>query len=107
MKYIWDTEEQIEILAGIIDTLLKDQQTEQAHPQAYTNNLPNAEQLLQELLQLSQRLQAEDCSYEEKNLIKDQLRHLQNRTHWIQDEQQQKHLQTQIEMLWKQLLEIA
>lgn len=107
VKYIWDTEEQIDILAGIIDTLLQDQPTEQAHPQAYANNLPNAEQLLQELLQLGERLQAEGCSYEEKNLIKDQLRHLQNRAHWIQDEQQQKHLQTQIETLWQQLLETA
>lgn len=104
VKYIWDTEEQIDILAGIIDTLLKDHQTEEAHPQAYANNIPNAEQLLQELLQLKERLAAENCSYEEKNLIKDQLRHLQNRSHWIQEEQQQKHLQIQIEALWQQLL---
>jgi MoxR-like ATPase len=107
VKYIWDTEEQIDILAGIIDTLLKEQQSDQAHPQAYANKLPSAEQLLQELLQLGERLQAEDCSYEEKNLIKDQLRHLQNRAHWIQEAQQQKHLQTQIETLWQQLLETA
>ncbi len=107
IKYIWDTEEQIDILAGIIDTLLKNNQNEQAHPQAYANNLPNAEQLLRELLQLGERLNMEGCSYEEKNTIKDQLRHLQNRAHWIQEEAQQKHLQTQIETLWQQLLEIA
>jgi MoxR-like ATPase len=107
IKYIWDTEEQIDILAGIIDTLLEEQDSPQAHPQAYVNNLPNAEQLLQELLQLSERLAAENCSYEEKNLIKDQLRYLQNRSHWIQEEQAQKHLQAQIEKLWQQLLETA
>lgn len=107
IKYIWDTEEQIDILAGIIDTLLQEHNSTQAHPQAYVNNLPNAEQLLQELTQLSERLAAEGCSYEEKNLIKDQLRHLQNRSHWIQEDQAQKHLQAQIEKLWQQLLETA
>ena len=107
IKYIWDTEEQIDILAGIIDTLLQEHNSTQAHPQAYVNNMPNAEQLLQELMQLSERLAAAHCSYEEKNLIKDQLRYLQNRSHWIQEEQAQKHLQAQIEKLWQQLLETA
>ena len=55
LKYIWDTEEQIEILAGIIDNVIEKDEAPKAHPQAFFNKVPNAETLMKEVQQLKQK----------------------------------------------------
>lgn len=104
MKYIWDTEEQIEVLAGIVDTIIQQEKHPQAHPQAFVNTAPNPEQLMAEIQALNQQWNTEKLSFETQNLIKDQLRHLQTRCNWINDQQQQAYLQEEIEKLWKTML---
>ncbi len=113
LKYIWDNEEQVEILQGIIDTLIEkdlDKQNETGqnlinHPQSFSNNIPNAEELIKEILNLQKEWEAENQTYEQKNVIKDKLRYLQNRSNWIKNTQHKTHIQTEIENLWQKILQ--
>lgn len=105
MKYIWDTEEQIEILAGIIDTIIEKDNNLQAHPQALYNTAPNAEELMKELQLLKRKWETSSLSFEEQNLVKDKLRYVQTRNSWIKNGEHQQHIQTAIDSLWQSILQ--
>lgn len=105
LKYIWDTEEQIEILAGIIDTIIEKDTSAQAHPQAMFNKTPNAEELIKEVNLLSGKWQSGNLSFEEQNVIKDKLRYVQTRCNWIKNNEHKQHIQIQIESLWQNMLQ--
>ena len=104
LKHVWDTEDQIEILAGIIDNVIKNQDEGKAHPQAVANKVPNAELLNEELEHIKKILQA-PVSYEEQNKIKDKLRFLQTRCNWITHAEHKQHIQSEIELLWQKMLQ--
>jgi MoxR-like ATPase len=101
LKYIWDTEEQIEILAGIIDQILDSESHQNPHPQAIGNRVPNAEELIREVKLLSSKWHSPELSFEEKNVIKDKLRYVQNRSLWIKNTEHQQHIHNEIETLWQ------
>jgi MoxR-like ATPase len=105
MKYIWDTEEQIEILAGIIDAVIGKDDSPQAHPQALFNTAPNGEELMKEVQLLKNKWETPGLSMEEQNLVKDKLRYVQTRTHWIRNPEHQQHIQTAIDSLWQSILQ--
>ena len=107
LKYIWDTEEQIEILAGIIDTIIEKEDDEGAHPQALFNKAPNPEKLMEEVDLLSKKWHEENLSFEEQNIVKDKLRYLQTRSGWIKDQRHRQHISTAIESLWQKMLQAA
>jgi MoxR-like ATPase len=104
LKYIWDTEEQIEILEGIINNIIEKDESEKIHPQALYNKIPNAEEVMKEVQYLSDKWQDESLSFEEQNVIKDKLRYVQTRCDWIKNPEQKQHLQQEIEKLWQQIL---
>lgn len=105
LKYIWDTEEQIEILAGIVDHIIEKETTADSHPQAVANNAPNAEELMKEVNLLKNKWREEGLSFEEQNVVKDKLRYVQNRCNWIGNKEHKQHIQTEIENLWQQILQ--
>lgn len=105
LKYVWDTEEQIELLAGIIDTLIEKENTLLAHPQALYNKIPNAEELAKEVTLLTEKWESNTLSYEEQNMIKDKLRYIQTRSNWIKHSEHKQFLQTEIETLWHKMLQ--
>ncbi|GAA4340630.1 AAA family ATPase [Flaviaesturariibacter amylovorans] len=105
LKYIWDTEEQVEILAGIVDKLLEGAPAASAHPQALGNGAPNAEELMKEVELLRGRWASAGLSFEEQNVIKDKLRYVQTRTHWVRNGEHQQYIQSQIESLWQSILQ--
>lgn len=105
LKYIWDTEEQIEILAGIIDSVIAKEKTEAAHPQAFFNKMPNAEELIKEVTLLKSKWSEPSLSFEEQNIIKDKLRYVQNRCNWIKNIEHKQYIQTEIENLWQLMLQ--
>jgi MoxR-like ATPase len=105
LKYVWDTEEQVEILAGIIDSVIEKDTAPGAHPQAKYNKTPNAEELMKEVELLAGRWAAGNVSFEEQNVIKDKLRYVQTRCNWIKKSEHKEHIQAQIELLWKKMLE--
>jgi len=107
LKYIWDSEEQIEILAGIIDSIIEKDTSSQAHPQARYNKMPNAEELMKEVQLLASRWDGGNLSFEEQNVVKDKLRYVQTRCNWIKKNEHKQHIETEIEQLWHRMLQTA
>ena len=105
LKYIWDTEEQVEILTGIIDAVIEKDQTGPAHPQALYNKVPDPEEVMKEVSFLSSRWAVNGLSFEEQNVIKDKLRYVQTRCSWIKNPDQKTYVQQEIETLWQKILQ--
>lgn len=105
LKYTWDTEEQIDILSGMVNTIIEKDQEEHKHPQARLQQKPDAEQLLKEIEDLSEKWNNESTSMAERNVIKDKLRYVQARSKWVQNNEHKQLLQNKIDDLWKVMLE--
>jgi MoxR-like ATPase len=104
LKYIWDTEEQMEVLEGIVNHVIEKETNEKSHPQALYNKVPDAEEVMKEVKYLSQKWNETSLSFEEQNIIKDKLRYVQTRCDWIKNADQKKYIQDEIEQLWQQML---
>lgn len=105
LKYTWDREEQIELLAGIVDAIIQKEKSPLAHPQAFFTSIPNAEELIQDIENLQKRWGSGTLSYEEQNVLKDKLRYLQTRCNWIQNLEHKQFIQGKIEGLWQMMLQ--
>jgi MoxR-like ATPase len=105
LKYIWDTEEQIEILEGIINQIIEKDDAGNAHPQALFNKAPNAEEVMKEVQYLASKWQDDSLSFEEQNVIKDKLRYVQTRCDWVKNNEQKQYIQKEIEALWQKILQ--
>ncbi|BAV07992.1 MoxR-like ATPase [Filimonas lacunae] len=105
LKYIWDTEEQIEILAGIINNIIEKEPAATAHPQALTNKVPQAEEVMKEVTLLVQKWNDSTLSPEEQNVVKDKLRYVQTRCDWVSDAEQKQFIQKEIDALWQRMLQ--
>jgi len=105
LKYIWDTEEQIEVLSGLVEAVIEKEVTKESHPRAAADQRPNAEELIKEVEQLKEKWESGTLSYEELNAVKDKLRFLQSRSHWIGHAEHKAHIQSEIELLWQQMLQ--
>lgn len=104
LKHIWDTEEQIEILEGIINNIIENNVSDKAHPQAMYNKAPNPEDIIKEVRLLSEEWNSESVNSETQNIIKDKLRYIQNRCGWIKNTEQKQFIENEIEALWKKIL---
>lgn len=107
LKYTWDTEEQIEILAGLVDQVIGEEEHPKAHPQTHFNKMPDAEALMKEVKNLSEKWEAETLSYADQNILKDKLRYLQSRSRWIPEGEPKNFLIAEIENLWKKALAVT
>ncbi|MUV04830.1 AAA domain-containing protein [Flavobacterium rakeshii] len=106
LKYIWDTEEQIEVLEGIINAIIeKDEGHDRPHPQAMFNKVPDAEEVLKDINELSKKWGDENLTYDERNIIKDKLRYLQSRCDWIKNGEKKQYIHKEIETLWQKILQ--
>ncbi|KIC92614.1 AAA family ATPase [Flavihumibacter solisilvae] len=105
LKYIWDTEEQMEILEGMINSVIEKDIGSHAHPLVQHNHFPDAEELMKEVVNLSKKWASDSLSYEEKNVIKDKLRYVQTRCDWIRHNDQRTFVKSEIEKLWQQILQ--
>jgi MoxR-like ATPase len=105
LKHIWDTEEQIEILEGIINHIIEKDEGINMHPQAMHNRSPNPEELMKDVKALSEKWQSNLLKLEEQNMVKDKLRFLQSRCDWIKNPEQKLFVQQEIDVLWKKMLQ--
>ena len=105
LKFTWDTEEQIDILSGMVNTVIENAPEDKKHPQAKVQQKPDAEQILAEIENLSNRWKDESTSMEERNVIKDKLRYVQARSKWIQNPDHKSILQEKVDLLWQMMLE--
>ena len=105
LKYIWDTEEQIEILESIINAVIESDQAPNPHPQALFNKTPNVEEVMKEIEHLTHKWTTSANNFEEQNVIKDKLRFLQNRCNWIKNNDQKQFIEKEIEALWQKMMQ--
>jgi len=105
LKYTWDTEEQIDILSGMVNTVIENDPEEKKHPQAQVQQKPDAEQLVSEIEELKIKWKDEKTSMEERNVIKDKLRYVQARSKWVQEPDHKSILQEKVDALWQIMLE--
>lgn len=105
LKHIWDTEEQIEILEGIINRTIEKDDNPKSHPQALQNKTPNPEEVMKDVKILVEKWNNKTLSFEEQNVIKDKLRYLQTRCDWIRNPEQKQYIQQEIESLWQKILQ--
>ncbi|WP_294236494.1 MULTISPECIES: AAA family ATPase [Chryseobacterium] len=105
LKHIWDTEEQIEILEGIINRTIEKDDHPKSHPQAMQNKTPNPEEVMKDVKILVEKWNQGSLSFEEQNVVKDKLRYLQTRCEWIRNSEQKQFIQQEIENLWQKILQ--
>lgn len=104
LRYIWDTEEQQEVLSSLVDDTLKiaDLAADGTHPRARGGEAPDAEQLARDLERLAQRLNGE-LPGTERSYVRDQLGVLSARCQWVAGEQQRGFLEGKANELWQKL----
>ncbi|MCE3227287.1 MAG: putative ATPase 5 [Bacteroidetes bacterium] len=105
LRYIWDTEEQVEVIAAIVNSAIESEsETQGVHPRALINSVPNADELYAEILKLSGEWERETISLSERSVIKDRLHYLSGRSEWISNEEQRSYVQKPINDLWKKVM---
>jgi MoxR-like ATPase len=108
MRYIWDTEEQQEVIAGIVNAVIGGSESHpQQHPRASINSAPDADAIFEEIKLMTEQWESEHTSGAERSLIKDRLRYLNGRCEWIGNETQRNYVLQPIEELWQKILQTA
>lgn len=107
LKHIWDTEEQREIIANIVDAVIGTDVSKSQHPRVNENTKPDPEEIFKEVQHLITQWELPEVSMAERSSIKDRLVHLNNRCEWIGNEEQRKYVQEPIDQLWKQIMQTA
>ena len=106
LRYIWDTDDQQEIIAGIVNKVLEsDQAGEGHHPAAHQNTLPDPEAIYKEVESLQGKWNKPDTNLAERSTIKDRLRYLNSRSQWISNEVQRNYVQKPIQEFWEQIIQ--
>jgi len=105
LRFIWDTEEQREVIAAIVNQVVQKDEAQPQHPRANKNNLPDADDIHKEVLSLTEKWQEIDLPMAERTILKDRLRYLSGRSEWITNETQRKFVKEAIDGLWKKILE--
>jgi MoxR-like ATPase len=103
-RHIWDTEEQQEVIAAIVQEAISSA-TEHAvgatHPRARAGNTPDPDELARDLDRLAEQLASADLSESMKSTLRDQLSLLAGRCQWIEPSQQREFLDRRVASLWK------
>ncbi|RYY51903.1 MAG: AAA family ATPase, partial [Chitinophagaceae bacterium] len=98
MRYIWDTEEQQELIAGIVNSVIEaDKDRTDTHPRALINPAPDADEIFKEVVHMTGQWEDDSIALGERTIIKDRLRFLSGRVEWIHNETQRKYVQEPID----------
>jgi MoxR-like ATPase len=106
LRYIWDTAEQREVIAAIVQHAVKAALPGEAgrvHPRAAGDDAPDPEALARDLDRLGEVLDGADLTDCIRSTVRDQLGLLAGRCQWIADAQQRSHLDGRVSALWKQV----
>ncbi|MCR5890957.1 AAA family ATPase [Hymenobacter sp. J193] len=105
LRYIWDTDEQREVVVGIVDAVVHADAQPAQHPRAAGHDAPDADALLREIGTLSAQWELPETSPAERTAIKDQLRYLHGRAQWLTNEVQRSYVQEPLDALWQKVLQ--
>ncbi len=103
-RYIWDTEEQQEILATIVNDRLKalPQAEAATHPRVASGERPDPESLARDLDRIAEQLKQPNLSPHEKSYLKDRVGLLTGRCQWVADADARTFLEARVATLWKE-----
>lgn len=106
LRYIWDTEEQMEVIASIVNGVVDNalEESEAHHPQASQKNLPDADEIYKEVMSMTTEWETE-LTMPERTVIKDRLRYINGRCEWIKNEEQRNFIQKPINELWQKIIQ--
>ncbi|MCJ8329407.1 MAG: AAA family ATPase [Lentisphaeria bacterium] len=106
LRYIWNAEEQIEILHSIVDGFVNmTEKSPAAHPRSKKQDAPDPELLARDIAAIRENLSAK-ISESEIQYMKDRLSLLGERSEWVADTQQRDFLKTEIQSTWEKLLDV-
>jgi MoxR-like ATPase len=101
VRHIWDTEEQQQVLASLVEqTLGKQEVADGDHPRARAAQGPDAEALARDLETLSDALKNGSTPEVEKAYLRDRLGILEGRCQWIKEEAKRDWLLKRVAELW-------
>jgi MoxR-like ATPase len=101
-RYIWDTQEQQEVLAAIVSESLRQAQAAPGdHPRARSGHEPDAEDLARDLEMLQKELA--DATPESRTSVQDRLGILASRCQWVPNTTQRTALLERVDALWTTL----
>ena len=106
LRYIWDTEEQMEVLESLVDDALRRGEAAQetlVHPRSRGDSGPDAESIARDLERMSGRIDSAGLPQHELSFLRDQLGVLAGRCAWVQDEQQRTFLEARVSELWTKI----
>lgn len=106
LRYIWDTQEQQDVLATIIAdefSKLSDAERASSHRRALGSEPPDPERLASDLARFAAKLNAGNLPATEESFVRDQLGLIAARCQWVVDPQQRGFLESEIERLWNRL----
>lgn len=102
VRHIWDTDEQREVIAGIVDAALARAPEEPAaHPRARRADAPDPDELGRELALIEERCAAAAGS--ERAVLRDRLGALAGRCQWVKEEHARAALDARVGRLWPAL----
>lgn len=105
LRYIWDVDEQREVIAAIVAQTVGQADAEAqatSHPRARGQSSPDPEELARDLERLEQRWSNDGQGAVDRAVLRDQLSLLAGRCQWLADVQQRTFLETRVESLWQQ-----
>jgi MoxR-like ATPase len=106
LRYIWDTEEQQDILASVVEDALKQVDEEEkasSHPRSRGADAPDPEHLSRDVDRIAARLADGETPDTERSCLEDQLGLLASRCQWVADDQQRLFLEHKLDRLWDKL----
>ena len=110
LRYIWDTDEQMEVIAALVDHSIRSAATsDQAriHPRANSSDAPNPETIALELRRISGRLDEKTLTDVERAQLRDELSLLSSRCEWVANSHQRDFLQKEIQSIWSRFETVA
>ena len=106
MRYIWDVDEQREVIAAIVNPAVEAASPEvqaTSHPRARQSDGPDPDELARNLSRLGERLADATLGDAERAALCDQLGLLAGRCQWVVNRQQREFLDQQVAALWQQI----
>ncbi len=104
LRYMWDTEEQMETLRGLVDERIsKSEETELRHPRSLDQKEPDAEALGRELEKIESLLEQPEHLEEDRIRSRSRLRTICSQVEWVRSDISREALTQRADQLWKRL----
>lgn len=104
MRYIWDVEEQREVLDTIVQNIIDSvEAAADDHPRARSEDDPDPEILGRNIGQIQEQLAKPDLSDVDRVYLQDRLGVLSGKCQWVRNDQQREYLTSMINNAWSTL----